>query len=160
VVPGDGDGGGAGTDFGWRTVSLEHLRMLVVTGNRNRDDLVKTLEEKGRAIVDILPVYRTELADLAKEPAAQAFRESGADAIAFHEFVDGGVVCEAGAATATGGGGAAAGGVRDRAADGGGVAGARAGGGSGSAGTFVGRAGRSSTGAIVKIPVNNAGVEA
>ncbi|MGA2051824.1 MAG: uroporphyrinogen-III C-methyltransferase [Opitutales bacterium] len=63
--------------------SIENLRVLVVTGNRNRDDLVKKLETEGRAIVDILQVYRTELTDLAKEPAAQAFREGGADAIAF-----------------------------------------------------------------------------
>jgi uroporphyrinogen-III synthase len=57
--------------------------MLVVTGNRNRDDLVKTLETDGRAIVDIFPVYRTELNDLTQDPAAQAFREGGADALAF-----------------------------------------------------------------------------
>jgi uroporphyrinogen III methyltransferase/synthase len=63
--------------------SLENLRMLVVTGNRNRDDLVKRLETEGRAIVDIFPVYRTELTDLAAEPAVQLFREGGADALAF-----------------------------------------------------------------------------
>jgi len=82
VVPATATAEALGTDLLAHS-SLEHLRMLVVTGNRNRDDLVKTLEEKGRAIVDILPVYQTTLADLAKEPAAQAFREGGADAIAF-----------------------------------------------------------------------------
>ncbi len=63
--------------------SLENLRVLVVTGNRNRDDLVRNLEEKARAIVDCFQVYRTELTDLSQNAAAESFRKQGADAIAF-----------------------------------------------------------------------------
>jgi uroporphyrinogen III methyltransferase/synthase len=63
--------------------SLENLRVLVLAGNRNRDELPRRLETEGRAIVDVFPVYRTELTDLAGDPAAQAFREEGADVIAF-----------------------------------------------------------------------------
>jgi uroporphyrinogen III methyltransferase / synthase len=63
--------------------SLENLRVLVVTGNRNRDDLARRLEKDALAIVDRFPVYRTDFTDLSKDPAAETFRESGADAIAF-----------------------------------------------------------------------------
>ncbi len=63
--------------------SLDSLNMLVVTGNRNRDVLIRKLEEEGRAIVDVLPVYHNEPADLSEEPDAQSFREKGADAITF-----------------------------------------------------------------------------
>lgn len=62
--------------------SLDNLRMLVVTGNRNRDELVTRLNE-AQAIVDAFPVYRTELTDLQDDPAAMEFREKGADALIF-----------------------------------------------------------------------------
>ncbi|MGE9296507.1 MAG: uroporphyrinogen-III synthase, partial [Puniceicoccales bacterium] len=62
--------------------NLEHQAVLVVTGNRNREALVQKLEE-GKAIVDAFPVYQTELTDLDSHPAAQRFREVGADAITF-----------------------------------------------------------------------------
>ena len=62
--------------------SLDSLNILVVTGNRNRDTLVRKLEE-GRAIVDMLPVYRNEPTDLSEEPGAQSFREQGVDAVTF-----------------------------------------------------------------------------
>ncbi|MFW6354967.1 MAG: uroporphyrinogen-III synthase [Verrucomicrobiota bacterium] len=62
--------------------TLDNLRILVVTGNRNRDVLVKMLEEE-RAIVDMYPVYQTELADLATDPRAADFRTKGADALVF-----------------------------------------------------------------------------
>ncbi len=39
--------------------------------------------EEARAIVDILPVYRTELNDLAHEPEVERFRRFGVDAITF-----------------------------------------------------------------------------
>jgi uroporphyrinogen III methyltransferase/synthase len=65
------------------TESLDSLNILVVTGNRNRDVLVRKLEEEGHAIVDMLPVYRNEPTDLSEEPEAQTFREKGADAITF-----------------------------------------------------------------------------
>lgn len=64
------------------TGSLDSAKVLVVTGNRNRDTLVRKLDE-ARAIVDLLPVYRTELTDLSADPAATDFRERGADAVLF-----------------------------------------------------------------------------
>ncbi len=63
--------------------SLDSLNVLVVTGNRNRDVLVRRLEEEGRAIVDLLPVYRNEPTDLSEEPGAVVFREQGVHAITF-----------------------------------------------------------------------------
>lgn len=65
------------------TETLDSRTVLVVTGNRNRDVLVRKLEDEGRAIVDILPVYRNEPTDLSDEPDAKSFREKGADAILF-----------------------------------------------------------------------------
>lgn len=64
------------------TGSLDSAKVLVVTGNLNRDVLVTKLEE-ARAIVDMLPVYRTTPTDLAEDPAADVFRAQGADAILF-----------------------------------------------------------------------------
>jgi uroporphyrinogen-III synthase len=54
----------------------------VITGNLNRDDLVKKLEE-ARAIVDRLQVYKTEATDLSADSSAADFRARGADAILF-----------------------------------------------------------------------------
>ncbi len=64
------------------TGSLDSAKVLVVTGNLNRDTLVKKLED-ARAIVDRFPVYQTEKTDLAADPAAEDFRARGADAILF-----------------------------------------------------------------------------
>ena len=64
------------------TGSLDSAKVLVVTGNLNRDTLVKQLEEGG-TIVDRLQVYENVPADLAREPAADVFRERGADAVLF-----------------------------------------------------------------------------
>lgn len=64
------------------TESLDNAKVLVVTGNRNRKVLVKKLQE-AMAIVDELPVYKTELAELGENPVVAAFREHGADLIAF-----------------------------------------------------------------------------
>lgn len=62
--------------------SIDSAKILVVTGNRNREALVEKLHE-ARAIVDMLPVYKTEEADLAGDPVAGDFRAKGADAILF-----------------------------------------------------------------------------
>lgn len=62
---------------------LESLQVLVITGNQNREDLVKRLETEGRAIVDTLPLYQTRKTDLMADPAAERFRQQGADAILF-----------------------------------------------------------------------------
>lgn len=64
------------------TGSLDSSKLIVVTGNMNRDDLVTKLEE-ARAIVDQLQVYKTEKTDLSADPVAADFRERGADAILF-----------------------------------------------------------------------------
>jgi len=62
--------------------TLDNLKILVITGNRNRDDLVRSLAEQG-AIVDALRVYATQFPDLAGSPAAARFRREGADALVF-----------------------------------------------------------------------------
>ncbi|MFT3828594.1 MAG: uroporphyrinogen-III synthase [Opitutaceae bacterium] len=62
--------------------SLDNLRVLVVTGDRNRDAVLKGLEEQ-RAIVDQLPVYATEDVEAGGTDAAAEFRQHGADAILF-----------------------------------------------------------------------------
>lgn len=64
------------------TGSLDSAKVLVITGNLNRDTIVLKLEE-ARAIVDCLQVYKTEKTDLSAEPAAADFRARGADAIMF-----------------------------------------------------------------------------
>lgn len=64
------------------TGSLDSAKVLVITGNLNRDTLVTKLEE-ARAIVDRLQVYKTEKTDLSQEPSAADFRARGADAILF-----------------------------------------------------------------------------
>ena len=64
------------------TGSLDSAKLLVITGNLNREELVTKLEES-RAIVDCLQVYKTEQTDLSTEPVAADFRARGADAILF-----------------------------------------------------------------------------
>ncbi len=64
------------------TGSLDNAKVVVITGNLNRDTLVTKLEE-ARAIVDQLQVYQTEKTDLSGDPAAADFRAKGADAILF-----------------------------------------------------------------------------
>ena len=54
----------------------------MITGNLNRDVLVKKLEA-ARAIVDCLQVYKTETTDLSGSPAAADYRSRGADAVLF-----------------------------------------------------------------------------
>jgi len=64
------------------TGSLDSAKVLVITGNLNRD-LIVTKLEAARAIVDCLQVYKTEKTDLTMDPAAADFRARGADAILF-----------------------------------------------------------------------------
>lgn len=64
------------------TGSLDSAKVLVITGNLNREGLVEKLEA-ARAIVDQLSVYRTEKTDLTDDAAAADFRNRGADAILF-----------------------------------------------------------------------------
>lgn len=62
---------------------LESIQVLVVTGNQNREDLVQRLETEARAIVDVLPLYKTSRTDLSEHPNAARFRKEGADAVLF-----------------------------------------------------------------------------
>ncbi|MBL9209066.1 MAG: uroporphyrinogen-III synthase [Opitutaceae bacterium] len=64
------------------TGSLDSAKILLITGNLNRPDLVQRLED-ARAIIDQLQVYKTEKTDLSGDPAAAEFRARGADAILF-----------------------------------------------------------------------------
>lgn len=64
------------------TDSLDSARVLVITGNLNRDALTLKLEG-ARAIVDRLQVYKTEQNDLSDNSAAMDFRKLGADAVLF-----------------------------------------------------------------------------
>jgi uroporphyrinogen-III synthase len=64
------------------TGSMDSAKVLVITGNLNRDTLVTKLEE-ARAIVDCLQVYKTEPVDLSENPQAADFRRLGADAVLF-----------------------------------------------------------------------------
>ena len=64
------------------TGSMDNAKVLVITGNLNRDVLVTKLEE-ARAIVDTLQVYKTEAVDLSGSPAAADFRKKGADAVLY-----------------------------------------------------------------------------
>ena len=63
--------------------NIENLKVLVITGNRNSPKLVETLMLKGKAIVDQLQVYRTDLADPTDTWEAQSFLTEGADAVLF-----------------------------------------------------------------------------
>ncbi len=65
------------------TGSLDSAKVLTVTGNRGGEKLIGRLEKEGFAIVDRLPVYKTELQPLEDLPEAQDFRERGADYIIF-----------------------------------------------------------------------------
>lgn len=62
--------------------SIDSAKILVVTGNLNRDTLVDKLHD-AHAIVDRLPIYKTEETNLAADPVSGDFREKGADAILF-----------------------------------------------------------------------------
>jgi uroporphyrinogen-III synthase len=61
---------------------MDSAKVLVITGNQNRETLVDKLEE-ARAIVDTLAVYKTEETDLSTDPLAGEFRSKGADAMLF-----------------------------------------------------------------------------
>ena len=62
---------------------VDSVKMLVITGNKNRETLVDRLENEGRAIVDTLPLYQTSKSDLIECPKATKFRKEGADAVLF-----------------------------------------------------------------------------
>lgn len=63
--------------------SLEHSKILVVTGNLNDPTLVSKLETDGHAIVDALQVYETHFEAVASAVDYEIFIKSGADVILF-----------------------------------------------------------------------------
>jgi uroporphyrinogen-III synthase len=65
------------------TNSLDSANVLVVTGNRNREILVGLLESIGHAIVDSLPIYQTDFANVTEAPDLAQYCQYGADAIVF-----------------------------------------------------------------------------
>ncbi|MDR2845349.1 MAG: uroporphyrinogen-III synthase [Puniceicoccales bacterium] len=65
------------------TEDLAHLRVLIVTGNRNSDTLAKALETRAHAIVQTLTVYATTENNVGQLDAADSFRRQGAHAIVF-----------------------------------------------------------------------------
>lgn len=62
--------------------SMEHVKVLVVTGDRNRDVIVTGLND-AQAIVDQIAIYHTASTDLSGDNTAAEFRQGGADAILF-----------------------------------------------------------------------------
>lgn len=62
--------------------TVDNLKILLITGNQNREDLEKGLWE-ARAIVDKFQVYRTDAHDLSGVEEAAEFRRKGADALIF-----------------------------------------------------------------------------
>ena len=64
------------------TDGMDNATVLVITGNLNRDALVKKLEG-ARAIVDRFQVYENVRTDLTGDAVAEDFRQRGADAILF-----------------------------------------------------------------------------
>ena len=62
---------------------LEHIKVLVISGNLNAKDLPRILEQEGKAIVDTFQVYKTEHQSVAGHPSREAFHRDGADAILF-----------------------------------------------------------------------------
>ena len=63
--------------------NIENLNVLVVTGSRNSPKLREILSLKGRAIVDELQVYRTDLSDPSDTWEGLTLIEEGADSILF-----------------------------------------------------------------------------
>ena len=82
------------------TGSMDNAKVLVITGNLNRDTLIKKLEE-ARAIVDKLQVYKTEAVDLSADPIAAEYRKKGADAVLFASSSSAQCFVEQGAALKT-----------------------------------------------------------
>ena len=64
------------------TGSLDNAKVLVITGNLNRDTLAKMLDAAS-AIVDCFQVYENVRTDLGGNAVAEDFRQAGADAVLF-----------------------------------------------------------------------------
>jgi len=74
--------------------TLDNVKILLVTGDKNSDVLFKRLQDEGRAIVDRLPLYKNVRTDLSENENFQRFKESGADCVLFtssstvHNYVE------------------------------------------------------------------------
>ncbi len=66
-----------------QTQSLPHSMVLVVTGNLNREVLVRRLEEEGEAIVDTLQVYETFYPPVEEAPDLDWVSREGLDYVVF-----------------------------------------------------------------------------
>ena len=63
--------------------TLDNVKILLVTGDKNSDFLYKRLQDEGRAIVDRLPLYKNVRNDLSKNENFQRFKSEGADCVLF-----------------------------------------------------------------------------
>ena len=63
--------------------TLDNVKILLVTGDKNSDVLFKRLQDEGRAIVDRLPLYKNIPTDLSKNENFQRFKEEGVDCVLF-----------------------------------------------------------------------------
>ncbi|MDR0536330.1 MAG: uroporphyrinogen-III synthase [Puniceicoccales bacterium] len=80
--PADATAAGIASELTQRE-DIAHLRLLVVTGSRNSDELPRALETVGKAIVQTLAVYAVTENDAGQLDATESFRRHGADAILF-----------------------------------------------------------------------------
>jgi uroporphyrinogen-III synthase len=63
--------------------TLDNVKVLLVTGDKNSDVLFKRLQDEGRAIVDRLPLYKNIRTDLSQNKNFQRFKEEGVDCVLF-----------------------------------------------------------------------------
>ena len=74
--------------------SLDNLKVLLVTGNKNADVLYKRLNDQGRALVDRLPLYKNVRTNPSDILDFTRFQKNGADLVLFtssstvHHYVE------------------------------------------------------------------------
>ena len=74
--------------------SLDNVKVLLVTGNKNTNTLYKRLNDEGRAIVDRLPLYKNIKTNLAEDSNFNRFKAKGTDLVLFtsssavHNYVE------------------------------------------------------------------------
>ena len=74
--------------------TLDNVKILLVTGDKNSEELFKRLQDEGHAIVDRLPLYKNVRTELSENKNFQRFKESGADCVLFtssstvHNYVE------------------------------------------------------------------------
>lgn len=65
------------------TDSLDNAKILIISGEKGAEFMIKPLEEEGQAIVDYFPVYQKQWTALKTDRVAKDFRKHGAAAIVF-----------------------------------------------------------------------------